>query len=98
MGVPKTIPANLDKEIIPYLHFPKEDVLISEEDRKIRKIKLENATTIGNIEHSKVAILFEDVNGLKRIETTIWATTHESIVLKKGSTIPIHRVVDVELV
>jgi uncharacterized protein (UPF0248 family) len=98
MATHASIPANLDKEIIPYLHFPKEDVLISEEDRKIRKIKLENATAIGNIEHSKVAILFEDINGLRRVVTTIWATTQESIVLKKGSTIPIHRVVDVELV
>lgn len=94
----RAIPANLDKEIIPYLHFPKEDVLTTEEDRKIRKTKLENATVIGNIEHSKVSILFEDMNGLKRIVTTIWATTQESIVLKKGSTIPIHRIVDVEFV
>lgn len=98
MNAPSTIPANLYKEIIPYLHFPKEDILKTEQERKERKAKLENAMIIGNLEHVKVAILFEDMHGLKRIETTIWATTEESVVLKKGATIPIHRIVDVQLV
>ena len=98
MDAHSTIPANLNKEIIPYLHFPKQDVLRSADERKDRLQKLDKATTVGNLNHTKVAILFEDIHGLKRIETTIWATTEESIVLKKGSTIPIHRVVDVEFV
>lgn len=93
-----TFPASIQKEIVPYLHFPKEDVLFSKEEQKIRQEKLNYATVIGNIDHAKVAILFEDMHGLKRIETTVWATTEEDIVLKQGATIPIHRIVDVEFV
>lgn len=93
-----SIPAFIQKEIVPYLHFPKEDVLKSDDEKKQRQQKLNKATAVGNLNHTKVAILFEDIHGLKRVETTIWATTEESIVLKKGSTIPIHRIVDVEFV
>ncbi len=98
MAATTPFPASVQKELVPYLHFPKEDVLKSDEHKKLRQEKLDKATTIGNLNHSKVAILFEDIHGLKRIETTIWATTEESIVLKRGSTIPIHRIVDVEFV
>jgi uncharacterized protein (UPF0248 family) len=36
-----------------------------------------------------------DAEGLKQVETTIWATGEKNIVLKHGMTIPIHRIVDV---
>jgi len=91
-------PASIQKELVPYLHFPKEDVLKSAEERRLREVKLNYATALGNTHHSKVAIIFEDIHGLKRIETTIWATTEESIVLKRGVTIPIHRIHDMQII
>lgn len=91
-------PASIQKEIIPFLHYPKTDVLASEVDRGLRKAKLAKATTIGNLDHTKVKIIFEDIHGLKSVETTIWATTQNKIVLKKGSVIPINRIHDIRFV
>jgi uncharacterized protein (UPF0248 family) len=40
-------------------------------------------------------VVFEDDQGRKMIETTIWATGEKNIVLKHGMTIPIHRIVEI---
>lgn len=93
-----SIPAFIEKELVPHLHFPKSDVLQQQEQRKLRQQQLEKAAVLGNGSHAKVSIFFEDIHGLKRIETTIWATTEESIVLKKGAVIPIHRIKSVEFI
>lgn len=91
-------PASIQKEIVPFLHYPETDVLDNDTDRKIRKSKLEKATTIGNLDHTKVKIIFEDIHGLKSVETTIWATTERKILLKKGAFIPINRIHDIRFV
>ncbi|GIV33352.1 MAG: hypothetical protein KatS3mg031_0887 [Chitinophagales bacterium] len=90
--------APIQKELIPFLHFPKEDVLPSAEQRKLRQQNLEKATALGNLNHTKVCIIFRDIHGPKQVETTIWATTEESIVLKKGVVIPIRSIIDVHFV
>lgn len=48
--------------------------------------------SIGNLEHDKVIILFQDIQGLKKVNTTIWGVTDKEIILKKGVIIPIHRI------
>lgn len=85
------------KEDVASLHFPKEDVLFLKDDQKKREKRLQDAITLGNIEHEKVKIIFQDIEGLKRVETTIWAVTDKAVVLKKGVVIPIHRIVSIEL-
>jgi hypothetical protein len=82
----------IDKEEIAQLHFPKEDVLFEKEDLDDRCKKLNNALSIGNLEHAKVTILFQDIEGLKKVDTTIWGVTDKEIILKKGVIIPIHRI------
>ena len=82
----------IEKEAITHLHFPKEDVLFEKEDLDLRYEKLNNALSIGNLEHEKVIILFQDIQGLKKVETTIWGVTDKEIILKKGVIIPIHRI------
>lgn len=82
----------IDKEAISHLHFPKEDVLFEREDFDKRYQKLNTALSIGNLEHEKVTILFQDIEGLKRVNTTIWGVTDKEIILKKGVIIPIHRI------
>lgn len=82
----------LEKENIANLHFPAHEVLADVNDRKTRLYDLESATTLGNIEHNKIKIVFEDDQGLKYTETTVWATTERNIVLKSGITIPLHRI------
>lgn len=87
-----THPTEIHKENVSTLQFPNNDVLMREKDRLVRRGDLIIATTLGNLEHSKVGILFEDIYGVKRVETTIWATTPRNIVLKGGTTIPVHRI------
>ncbi len=82
----------VQKEEIGEFQFPKEEVLSTVEEIKLRKRDLERATTLGNVEHAKIKIYFEDDHGPKVVETTIWATGEDYIVLKKGVLIPIHRI------
>lgn len=82
------------KEAIPQLTFPKEDLGIDQAEL-IRT--LSQATTIGNTQRGKVKIYFEDSDGLKMTETTIWAVTKNNIVLKQGVNIPINRIVKINL-
>ncbi|MDQ3192048.1 MAG: hypothetical protein M3Q58_10680 [Bacteroidota bacterium] len=85
-------PVMVQKEEISNLLFPAKEVLPSNDDIKIRRSDLELATKLGNAERGKIKIIFEDTEGLKKVETTIWATTEKNIVLKGGVFIPIHRI------
>lgn len=58
--------------------------------------QLKNATRLGNAFHGKVSILFEDDEGLKRVDTTIWAHGSKYICLKGGIWLPISRIVEVK--
>lgn len=91
-----TIPALIEKEAIIHFQFPKRDVLDEAYERSFREFDLHHATRLGNLEKHKVEILFKDEVGLKQVETTIWATTKNNIVLKGGITIPINRIYKVK--
>lgn len=85
----------IDKENVGNLSFPKEDVLRSPEEQRKRRIELDRALILGNVDHTKVRIYFSDNEGLKQVETTIWAVTEERIILKSGMVIPIRRIHEV---
>ena len=85
----------IEKENIPNLNFPEDDVLVPKTDRDKRMRDLSNANELGDLAQYKVKILFEDASGPKKVETTIWKTTDKDVVLKFGIRIPIHRVVKV---
>ncbi len=89
-------PVLVEKEDVSKLHFPN-DSASGTVDTKTLKRKLSRATTLGNIHHGKIKIIFEDDQGLKEVRTTVWAAGEKHIVLKRGVTIPIHRIVDVVL-
>lgn len=82
----------VEKESIDKLTFPNEEVLTSADEIKQRHADLEHAMRLGNIEHGKIKVHFKDSEGLKQVETTIWATTDKRIVLKGGIMIPINRI------
>jgi hypothetical protein len=94
----KLTPIIVSKESIADMHFPGEDVLLNEDAIQNRKTDLERATTLGNVEQNKTKIIFEDKDGLKQVETTIWATTDKRIVLKGGVVIPINRIHQVKFI
>ena len=77
--------------------FPAEDVL-NAKDKEALVLLLENATKLGNMEHSKIKIVFEDSDAVKQVETTVWATTDKRVVLKGGVVIPINRIHQIVLV
>ncbi|MFN4122974.1 MAG: hypothetical protein ACK4GL_06690 [Flavobacteriales bacterium] len=88
----------IDKEVVRTLSFPREEVLKSSDSAKERRSLLEKATILSNLYHNKVKITFEDSNGRKMVDTTIWATTDNAIMLKGGIVLPIHRILSIELI
>ena len=82
----------IDKELIASLNFPKSDVLEDKEDISGRKNDLDRALSLGNLEHVKIKIYFEDDISKKMVETTIWGVTDSRVILKQGVVIPVNRI------
>lgn len=82
----------IEKERIHALKFPNQEVLEDREAIFQRNSDLNRAQSLGNLEHSKIKIFFEDSQSKKMVETTVWAVTDNQVVLKQGVGIPIHRI------
>ncbi len=89
-------PLLVDKEIIGNLHFPEDEILTSAESKEKREYELQRAASLGT-DKVKIKILFEDSEGLKQVETTVWAVTKDRVVLKHGATIPIKRIHEIKI-
>lgn len=87
----------VNKEEISGFHFPNIPLQRSEQEVNDLVSKLSVATRLGNIEHGKIKIIFQDDEGVKEVRTTIWATGEKFVVLKKGVIIPINRIIDVKI-
>ena len=87
----------IDKENIEILKFPKEEVLLDKELIKDRESELNRALALGNLEHTKIKIYFEDDKSRKLVETTVWGVTDKRVILKQGVVIPINRVHKISL-
>jgi hypothetical protein len=88
----------VEKETVKAMFFPREEVLKTVDSAVERRNLLERATVLSNLYHNKVKIVFEDRDGSKMVDTTIWATTDAAIMLKGGVVIPIHRIHTIDLV
>ena len=87
----------IEKEEVENLKFPSTDVLNDIEKIGERRSELSRALTLGNIEHAKIRIYFEDDSSYKVVETTVWGVTDKRVILKQGVVIPIHRVHSVKI-
>lgn len=87
----------IEKEKIENLRFPSEEVLTDKIRIAERQTDLERALSLGNLEHSKIKIYFEDDASCKVVETTVWGVTDKRVILKQGLVIPINRVHSVKL-
>ncbi len=87
----------IEKEKIEALKFPAQDVLIDKEQIKERESELNRALALGNLEHTKIKIYFEDDQSRKLVETTVWGVTDKRVILKQGVVIPINRVHKISL-
>jgi hypothetical protein len=84
--------AKIDKEAISGLRFPENEVLKDPNSIVDRNLALNRALSLGNLEHSKARIYFEDDTSLKMVETTVWGLTDKRVILKQGIVIPINRI------
>jgi uncharacterized protein (UPF0248 family) len=82
----------IDKEDIALLKFPLTDVLDDVDEIKTRISEINRALSLGNLEHSKIKIFFEDSESKKIVDTTVWGVTDKNVMLKQGVMIPIHRI------
>nr|WP_315232229.1 hypothetical protein [uncultured Flavobacterium sp.] len=82
----------IDKEDIALLKFPTTDVLDDVDEIKTRISEINRALSLGNLEHSKIKIFFEDSESKKIVDTTVWGVTDKNVMLKQGVMIPIHRI------
>ena len=87
----------IEKEEVPKYKFVAHDVLKTELERKDRFHKLEKAMLLGNGYKAKVKITFETLEGVKKIETTVWEASEDQLMIKSDVMIPIHSILDVEL-
>ncbi len=87
----------IEKEDVSSLQFPAEPVVLSDADYKMLLKQLEVANTLGNLEHHKVKIFFQDSEGLKKVHTTVWAFTDKAVLLKQNVVLPIHRIIKLEI-
>ncbi|MBY0487976.1 MAG: hypothetical protein K2P85_12435 [Flavobacteriaceae bacterium] len=83
---------SIEKEKIAQLSFPKTDVLENVAEIAQRFSDLNRALSLGNLEHSKIKIYFEDDKSRKVVETTVWGLTDQRVILKQGNVIPINRI------
>ena len=87
----------IEKEKIEALKFPTQEVLMDKEQIKERESELNRALALGNLEHTKIKIYFEDDQSRKLVETTVWGVTDKRVILKQGVVIPINRVHKISL-
>ncbi|MBW6483589.1 MAG: hypothetical protein K0B10_11090 [Vicingaceae bacterium] len=85
----------IEKEIIGSLKFPKEDVLKDVQEQKERIKRIDRAMHLGN-NKIKVKIFFEDVEGKKVVETSIWGVTEKNIILKGTTVMPIRAIHEIK--
>jgi hypothetical protein len=50
----------------------------------------------GNAFKVKAKIIFQTLEGLKSVHTTIWGVSETHVALKGGVTLPVHAIVEVQ--
>mgnify|MGYP006202651367 CR=1 FL=1 len=69
---------SIPKESLKNFSFLKEDVLNTDELKKIRAFNLDRAARLGNAYKGKVKIFFKAIDSITRsVETTVWASADD---------------------
>lgn len=87
----------IEKEQIPNLHFSIGKPQVKPNELKRIKNLLYMGMLLGNSYRQKVKIIFSSDEGTQQVETTIWATTENNVVLKGGTSLPISSIIDLKL-
>lgn len=86
-------PILIEKEAIRSMTFKSREP-VKQHPKLMDQIK--SATRLGNAYRGKVGIIFHDDDGMKRVDTTIWAHGAKYICLKGGMWLPIDRIVEIK--
>ena len=91
-------PLEVRKENIHELDIMSVKEMIDDDDKVIRKVKLNRGLILGNAHKRKVKIYFFDTEKHPLfVETTIWGLTSKFVLLKGGERIPIESIYKVSL-
>lgn len=82
----------IEKEALDTIQFPSQEVLMSTEYKEQRLYDAKRAMKLGNLFNDKVKIVFEDTEGLKAVETTVWGMTDNYLIFKRGMMLPLNRI------
>lgn len=58
-------------------------------------VKLDEALKLGNAFQTKVGIVFQCDQGIKRVDTTVWSKGEQFVTLKGGMWIPINHIIQI---
>jgi len=84
----------IEKEIIPSLSFT--DASEVEQHPELSR-QIQKALLLGNTHKLKVKIIFQDDEGVKKVDTTLWASGSKFVCLKGGVWIPMNRLIEIEI-
>jgi hypothetical protein len=87
----------VDKKNIGFLNYSNQDVLLSNDEKKMRENELKKSMTLGNQYKQKVKIFFKDDHKTMLVETTVWSADPNYISLKGGVVIPVRSIYKVIL-
>ena len=83
----------IQKESLEKIQFPKQEVLTTPKLIEDRKSQAQRAMARGNSPYnSQVKIVFEDGEGKKIVESEVWGVTAKYLLLKRGMSLPLHRI------
>ncbi len=57
--------------------------------------RLDEALRLGNAFQTKVSIIFQSDQGIKRVDTTVWSKGEQFVTLKGGVWIPINHIIQI---
>lgn len=82
----------IEKELIPTLYFPSEDVLVLESDKTEREFQFRAANKLALLRKQGVEIVFRDDLHIMKVHTTICGFNKDVLFLKGKTSLPIKRV------
>lgn len=85
------------KEKIEALRFRPEEVLQSADARRHRFETLQKALSLGNVYRQKVIICFMADTTVHHTLGTVWYADEQHVSLKGGATLPVNRILKVEI-
>jgi hypothetical protein len=82
----------IEKEALDTIHFPQQEVLVDTTQIAQRVYEAKRAMKLGNLFNDKVKILFEDAEGMKMVESSVWGMTDSYLIFKRGTMLPLNRI------